>query len=140
MASKKEIKKNLKIALKEIGEIKPYFNKKFRTWVFSHPLYPDVEYAGDSLEDVIKNYPLYLQEFIKQRLNQNISEGIEKKTKGRGGKRIGAGRPRSHKKIIKTRIYVPKEVAKEVVNFFKQPDSINTFHHLMSKSKGKFKY
>lgn len=139
MASQKEIDRNLKIALKEIGEIKPFFNKKFNSWIFSHSLYPDVEYAGDSPEEVIENYPLYLREFIKQRLNKNITKKVEKKTKGRGGKRIGAGRPIKHNKVEKKRIYVPKVIAKDLVDFFNHPNSIHTFQHLFAKSKRRFK-
>lgn len=47
MATTKEIKEHLKIALKEIGKIKPWFSKEFNAWLFSHPNYP-VEYAGES--------------------------------------------------------------------------------------------
>jgi hypothetical protein len=35
---------------------------------------------------VIKNYPRYLKEFIKERLDDNLAPLIEKKTKGRGGR------------------------------------------------------
>ena len=87
MASAIEIKKHLNIALKEIGRIKPWFDKNFNAWMFSHKNYPDVEYAGDSAEDVIKNYPLYLRDFIKERLKDNLAPHIEKATKGHGGKR-----------------------------------------------------
>lgn len=135
MASKKEIDKNLKIALKEIGIIKPHFYKRFNAWVFKHSLYPDVEYAGDSPEEVIKNYPLYLREFIKQRLNQNISEKVERKTKGRGGKREGAGRPKGSKKTEKKRVYLPKEIAKDVVEFFDRPGSSSAFREFVAKSR-----
>jgi hypothetical protein len=72
MASKKEIEEHLKIALDEVGKIKPWFDKDVNAWVFSHHSYP-VEYAGDSREDVIKGYPLYLREFIRQRLNHNLA-------------------------------------------------------------------
>jgi hypothetical protein len=98
MASAKEIKRHLNVALEEIGEIKPQFDKKFNGWKFHHKKYPDVEYFGDSPEDVIKNYPRYLREFIKHRLNDNIWSSVEKRTKGRGGKREGAGRPKGTKK------------------------------------------
>ena len=87
MASKKEIEKHLQIALEEVGKIKPWFDKKFKSWIFSHKNYP-VEYAGDSVEEVIKNYPLYLKEFIKHRLNNKLSPIAEKKTKGHGGLRV----------------------------------------------------
>ena len=80
MATKKEIKEHLNIALMEIGKIKPWFNKNFKNWIFSHSNYP-VEYAGDSEAEVIKNYPLYLQDFIEERLNNNLNSITEKETK-----------------------------------------------------------
>ncbi len=84
MTAVKETKKHLTIALKEIGGIKPRFNKKFKVWVFSHAKYP-VEYGGDSPAEVIKNYPLYLRDFLEERLNSNLAPHVEKATKGRGG-------------------------------------------------------
>lgn len=111
MASKEEneIESHLKLALKEIGEIKPWFSKEFNAWIFSHHLYP-VEYAGDSEEDVIQNYPLYIKEFIKHRLQDKLSPLMEKKTKGHGGKREGSGRPKGSKEE-KVRVYLPKDIA-----------------------------
>lgn len=109
MASKKDIDFHLKLALKEVGAIKPKFSKKFNAWIFSHALYP-VEYAGDSEEEVIQNYPLYLKEFIQHRLDDRLSPLMENKTKGRGGKRIGAGRPKGTKEE-KIRVYLPKDIA-----------------------------
>ncbi|HSW86324.1 MAG TPA: hypothetical protein VLG49_02370 [Rhabdochlamydiaceae bacterium] len=131
MASQKEITKHLKIALDEIGEIKPRFNKRFHAWIFRHSSYPDVEYAGDSPEEVIKNYPRYLREFIKQRLNQNISDIVEKKTKGRGGKREGAGRPKGTKKESKIRVSLPKDIAM----WFENPEAIPQFRRFIAKEK-----
>src|SRR5690348_4186831 len=93
MATKKEIDAHLKIALAEIGEIKPWFDKDVNCWVFSHKNYP-VEYGGDSSKEVIKNYPKYLKEFIKHRLEGRLSPINEQETKGRGGYREGAGRPK----------------------------------------------
>lgn len=116
MATKKEIKEHLKIALLEVGEIKPWFNKEFKNWIFSHSNYP-VEYAGDSKEEVIKNYPLYLYDFIEERLNNNLNPLTEKETKGKGGKREGAGRPVGTKKEAKTRVYIPADIA----NLLKEP-------------------
>ncbi len=97
MATKQEIDQHLKIALNEIGEIRPKYDRSVREWIFSHPLYP-VEYAGKKKEEVIQNYPKYLREFIKHRLNNQIEKLVEKKTKGRGGLRPGAGRPKGTKK------------------------------------------
>jgi hypothetical protein len=85
MASKKETEMHLKLATKEIREIQPWFDTDYKTWVFYHELYP-VEYSGDTKEEVIQNYPLYLKEFIQHRLNDDLSPLIEKKTKGLGGK------------------------------------------------------
>lgn len=110
MASRKIIDEHLEIALDEIGEIKPWFDKKFNAWIYSHKNYP-VEYAGDSKKDVIKNYPLYLREFLKHRLDGKIGPIEEKKTKGHGGKRMGAGRPKGTKKEKKRRIYVDVDIA-----------------------------
>lgn len=90
-AIKKELDKELKIALNEVGPIKPWFDKEVNAWVFEHSLYP-VEYAGESREQVIENYPKYLEVFIEHRMLGKIDEINEKKTKGRGGARPNAGR------------------------------------------------
>jgi len=83
MATAKEIKKHLNIALKEIGKIKPWFDEDLQAWIFNHPKYP-VEYAGNSPKKVIKNYPLYLHDFIEERLNNNLAPHVKKATKGHG--------------------------------------------------------
>ena len=111
MATKKEIEEHLAIALNEIGQIKPWVEKDVNAWVFSHPKYPEVEYGGDSEKDVIENYPKYLREFIKHRLNDNLSARAEKMTKGRGGRREGAGRPKGTSKEDKKRVYLPRDIA-----------------------------
>src|SRR5262245_50577908 len=120
MASKKEIKEHLEIALREIGEIKPWFDSTVNEWVFSHSNYP-VEYAGDSSEEVKKNYPKYLREFIKHRLSEKLSPYVEKKTKGHGGKRKGAGRPQGTLKEPKERISLPTDL---VAWFRENPQAI----------------
>ncbi len=99
--TRKEIDDHLQIALKEIGEIKPRFDKQSNEWFFSHALYP-VEYAGSTKEEVMENFPKYLREFIKHRLRDKIDPLIKKKTKGRGGVRPGAGRPVGSKKNEET--------------------------------------
>jgi hypothetical protein len=129
MASAKEIKKHLEIALAEVGKIKPVFDKNYNTWKFKHKKYPDVEYIGDSPEEVIKNYPAYLNEFIKHRLDGKIWKSIEKKTKGRGGKREGAGRPKGTKKESKKRIYLPTDIA----NWLETPSAIPQVRQLIAK-------
>jgi hypothetical protein len=127
MATAKEIKEHLKIALNEVGEIKPWFDKKVDAWVFSHKAYP-VEYAGETAREVIKGYPKYLREFIEERLNENLAPMVEKITKGRGGKRKGAGRPKGTTKEEKTRLRLPLDVA----NWLARPGSINQIRHIIS--------
>ncbi len=130
MASKKEIEEHLKIAIAEIGKVKPWFDKDVNAWVFSHHSYP-VEYAGDTRKDVIKGYPLYLREFIRQRLNNNLSPQVEKRTKGHGGKRLGSGRPKGSKKEPKKRISLPKDLAK----WFDRPDAISQFRRFVARER-----
>jgi len=110
MATKQEIEKELNIALKEIGDIVPWYDKRFKMWIFSHPLYP-VEYAGDSVEEVIENYPLYLKELIIHRLKGQLNPVTEKETLGRAGKRTAAGRPRDTEKEPEVRLSLPFDIA-----------------------------
>jgi hypothetical protein len=129
MATTKEIKEHLEIALKEVGEIKPWFDEEVNEWIFSHPNYP-VEYGGESAQEVINNYPKYLREFIKQRLNDNLNPLTEKKTKGHGGKRIGAGRPKGTVKETKGRITLPEDL----ISWFKNdPEAIELVRKTMRK-------
>ena len=127
MATKKEINKHLKLALNEVGNIKPWFDKEVNCWVFSHKNYP-VEYGGDSAEEVIKNYPLYLKEFIKHRLEGRLSPINEKETVGRGGFREGAGRPKGSKSAQPTKqIRLPVDIAE----WLKQPGIIPNLRSIM---------
>jgi hypothetical protein len=128
MATKKEIKEHLHIALKEIGLIKPWFDYEVNEWIFSHCMYP-VEYGGDSPEEVIENYPLYLEEFIKHRLNDNLNPLTEKKTLGHGGKRSGAGRPMGTIKEPTKRIVLPLDIA----TWIGQPGALDKIRNIMHK-------
>lgn len=130
MASKKEIKKHLNIALGEVGEVIPWFDKEVNAWIFEHAIYP-VGCSGDSAEEVIKKYPLYLEEFITERLKNNLNPRVEKRTKGKGGKREGAGRPTDLHKEAKVRVYLPADIAK----WLRQPDIISNLRHLMEAYK-----
>ena len=85
-----------------------------------------VEYAGDTEEEVIQNYPLYLKEFIKHRLEDKLSSIMENKTKGHGGRREGSGRHKGSKEE-KVRVYLPKDIA----NLLKEPDVIMYLRRLM---------
>lgn len=129
MATQKEVKEHLAVALKEIGAIKPWFDEEVDEWVFSHPNYP-IEYGGTSPEEVIKNYPKYLREFIRERLNENLSPLTEKKTKGHGGKRKGAGRPSGSVKEKKERVSLPKDIA---IWFKQDPKAIDLTRKMMKK-------
>ena len=57
---------------------------------FEHPAYP-IGCEGASSEEVVKKYPLYLRDFIEERLNDNLAPFVEKATKGHGGKREKSG-------------------------------------------------
>ncbi len=127
MGTKKEIAEHLKIALSEIGKIDPWFDKEVDCWVFSHKNYP-VEYGGDSPEEVIKNYPKYLREFIAHRLEGRVSEINENETKGRGGYREGAGRPKGAKSAVPTKqVRVPIDIA----DWLKYPGTINHIREML---------
>lgn len=106
------IKEHLQIALKEIGSIKPWFDSDVEEWIFSHPSYP-VEYGGKSSEEVKKNYPKYLREFIKHRLDNRLNPLTEKKTKGLEGKPVAKSKHISEKPkrklgVLKGKIKIPK--------------------------------
>lgn len=131
MASRKEIKEQLEVALEEIGPISPWYDTDVDEWIFKHRDYP-VEYGGKTAKEVIQNYPKYLAEFIKQRLNDNLSPLTEKKTKGHGGKRAGAGRPKGTEKEPTLRISLPDDL----VRWFKQnPTAIEIVRKTMQKHK-----
>ena len=110
MAAPKEIKEHLRIALEEVGKIDPWFDKNVNAWIFEHPSYP-VGCEGNTKEEAANKYPLYLKEFITERLKDNVSPSVEKRTKGKGGKREGAGRPVNPHKEQKVRMYLPADVA-----------------------------
>jgi hypothetical protein len=126
MASKKEIKAHLKIALDEVGEINPWFDKDVNSWVFESDLYP-VGCSGDSAKEVKAKFPLYLEEFIEQRLKNNLNEGVEKRTIGKGGKRESAGRPKKAHKEEKKRVYLPIDIA----TWIQYPETIPNIRNLM---------
>jgi hypothetical protein len=130
MATNKEIEKHLKIALKEAGEIKPWFDEDVDAYVFEHRSYP-VEYAGKSKKEVIKGYPEYLREFIRHRLNNQLHPLMEKETRGRGGKRAGAGRPKGTKKSPTKVVRLPKDIA----NWIEKPSSIPQIRQFIAKER-----
>jgi len=104
------VDEHLKIALQEIGPIKPWFDPEVQEWVFEHQLYP-VEYGGNTKKEVVERFPLYLQQFIEHRLKGNLAPFVEKRTRGRGGKREGAGRPVGTTKAPTAVVRVPLDIA-----------------------------
>lgn len=131
MATRQEIEKELIIALKEVGKIIPWYDREVKAWIFSHDAYPSVECGGFSAEEVKEKYPFYLREFILHRLNGNISPLTERETKGHGGYRPGAGRPKGTTKEHKQRIYVPEDLAE----WLKDKSHWTQIRSLMSKEK-----
>jgi hypothetical protein len=99
----------LEIALKDVGPIKPWFDNEVQEWVFEHPLYPE-SCSGKSKDEVFDLYPRYLRQLIEQRLKGNLSPLTEKRTAGRGGRRVGAGRPVGTAKARTCTIRVPIEI------------------------------
>lgn len=130
MASQKKIKEAIKIALNEIGEISPWFDKNFKTWIFEHPDYP-VACEGNSPEEVIKKYPLYLKDFIEERLNDNLAPFVEKATRGHGGKRVSAGRPKGSIKEPTKQVRLPYDIAE----WIKSPGIIPNIRQIIQTYK-----
>ncbi len=106
----KLVDEQLKVALAEVGPVKPQFDEEYHRWIFEHPLYP-VEYDGDTKQEVIKGYPLHLREFIWHRLYGDLAPEEEARTSGRGGKREGAGRPKGTTKEPTRVVSLPVDIA-----------------------------
>lgn len=112
MNPEKLLANEYKKALKEIGEIKPWWSEEDQLYVFEHKAYPVVDYLAKTPEEVIEKYQLVLQDFIAERLNSNIAEPIERITSGRGGSRPGAGRPKGTTKPPTLRKRLPADIAR----------------------------
>jgi len=130
MATKKEIDEQVKIALEEIGEIKPWFDKNFNAWIFEHPAYP-IGCEGNSSGEVINKYPLYLRDFIIERLHGNLAPFVEKATKGHGGKRLKAGRPAGTGKEQTKQVRLPIDIAE----WIKAPGVISNIRQMIQTYK-----
>jgi hypothetical protein len=125
-SKKEELKNELSVALDEIGDIKPWFDKEVKAWVFEHDLYP-VRYAGETSREVIKNYPKYLEIFIDHRMRGRIDEVNEKATRGRGGIRPGAGRPKGTFKEPTKQTRLPSDI----VDWLKMPGVISHIREMI---------
>lgn len=60
-------------------------------------------------------------------LSDNVSPSVETRTKGKGGKREGAGRPLHPNKEPKVRVYLPLDIA----NLLKEPGVLTNLRGLM---------
>lgn len=129
MATTKEIEKELARALREIGDITPWFDTEVSGWVFSHELYP-VECDGTTCEEVVEKYPKYLREFILHRLEERLDPIVEKNTVGHGGKRTGAGRPRGSEGQVTVPVRLPNDIAK----WIKKNSNLELVRELMACS------
>jgi len=127
--TKKEIAEHLKIALNEVGEVKPWYDKEVDCWFFTHPNYP-VSCGEDSAEEVIQKYPLYLEEFIAHRLSEMLSPLAENITRGKGGVRPGAGRPKGSMKEPTKQVRLPIDL---VIWFQQDQNAINQVRDIMHK-------
>jgi hypothetical protein len=104
------VDEQVQIALMEVGAIEPWFDEEVQEWIFARKKYPE-SCSGATRQEVIENYPLYLRQFIEQRLKGNLAPWIEKKTAGRGGRRAGAGRPRGRKTLSTRTIRIAADIA-----------------------------
>lgn len=134
VSAKKSLKQlvdhELQIALQEIGPIKPWFDEQVQAWVFEHKLYPE-SYGGRTKKEVIERYPLYLRQFIEHRLTNNLAPFVEKKTQGRGGKRIGAGRPLGSTRAPTKTVRLPLDIAMWIKS---DPLHLEKVRRLLNKS------
>ncbi len=123
------VDQHLAIAMKEIGPIKPWFDPEVQSWVFEHELYPE-SYGGETKKEVIERYPLYIRQFIENRLDGTLAPWVEQRTRGRGGKREGAGRPLGTTKEPTVVVRLPLDI----VNWLKaDPSHLEQVRHLSNR-------
>lgn len=124
--SEEVLRGELTKALDEIGLIEPWYDEEYQSWLYSHPIYP-VECEGTSKEEVKKKYPEYLATFIEHRLQGRIDAINENQTKGHGGYRPGAGRPKGSYKSPTKQVRLPIDIA----NWLKEPGVIDHLRSLI---------
>ena len=133
MATEKEVVRHLKLGLKEVDEITPWYDEEVSCWMFSHPLYPTVECGGDSLEEVKQNYPLYLREFIEERLANNLSSYAEEQTSGKAGIRSTMKRQKKEETASTKTVRLPEQLVSVAKWLKNHPEAIDEVHKLMRK-------
>ncbi len=116
MTSTKLLKTELNKALQEIGAITPWWSEDDEMFIFEHDAYPFVVHGDKDASKVKEGYIRALTGFIEERLADNVAEGIDKVTSGRGGFREGAGRPKGTTKDKTLRIYLPEDIARWLKN------------------------
>lgn len=123
----KKIGDHLQIALKEVGQIKPWYDPEVSCWVFEHPNYP-VTCGEETAAEVIAKYPLYLKEFIHYRLMDRLDPFVEAETKGKAGKRLDTSQ-----KTPSRSLRLPEPIADVAVWLRHHPEAIPAVHRLMKK-------
>jgi hypothetical protein len=105
------IEKELEIALREIGEIRPWWSKEDEMYVFEHPAYPFVMHADPDREEAKAGYMRALTGFIEDRIKGRVAPDVDRVTSGRAGARPGARRAKRSIKRKTQRINLPDDVA-----------------------------
>lgn len=114
--------KEVELAVSEIGQITPVWDTDCDSWVFEHPLYPESA-CGDTPEAVVSDYVMSLGNFVQSRLNGTLEPRVEARTKGRGGTRNGAGRPKGSTTALPSKmVRLPIVVA----DWLKSGDNLQT--------------
>jgi hypothetical protein len=106
-----DIHQEILVALAEIGPVEPWWSEEDQMFVFEHPSYPWVMHADPSLEETKYGYLRALRTFIQDRLNNTVADSTERTTRGRGGLRPGAGRPKGSTKEPTKMVRLPIDVA-----------------------------
>jgi hypothetical protein len=101
----------IQVALAEIGPIEPWWSEDDEMFVFEHPAYPRVMHADPDKQEAVNGYVRALRTFIEYRMAGKVTDAVERSTRGRGGMRPGAGRPKGTVKNPTLLIRLPVDVA-----------------------------
>lgn len=71
-----EVVDKVRRALKQIGGVKPVYDKDYECWIFEHPDFPE-SYAGDSANEVVTGYPFYLANMFQAQSEGNLAPFVE---------------------------------------------------------------
>jgi hypothetical protein len=115
-SSNDEIETHLQQALKEMKRINVVFDEECQEYAASHPYYPSILAPGNTPEEAQETFIRHLRIFIEQRLKSNLAPNVERMTSGRGGVRLGAGRPKKDT----TRVSIGSDLA----SWLRKPENI----------------